>query len=342
MKRHARILATGCLLIWSVIPQLSVAETCRLKIDSYLGQTLDARWVLDAAGDKLAEMRFRHASSAHYKERNLPYTDLHRRILVEPVLSAVPAYVAISSIGVLNQKMSTVLLEIDTAEAVRFEPCHIRLTRAPIIEPEVSPKRTLTAPEILSKLLVLLSADQGLTHAEVMAELRSLQTDDFMRSGERRLIVALRENSVDKEFTEGLRALMTFEEEQLFSQKLERGATAAVTNILFSVSGKPLLNRLLQEGLTERLTDDGAVSAEMLQRQLSVLENQLAYAQSETVRSEEIPIVSRPHEQSTWKAKFYQWVALPYFWWGLAMVSGVGFLMVIGRYIVHNRRHESE
>lgn len=337
MRRYWQLVASGCLLTAASDLPAFADERCQLVADSYLGQILDARLPLGAVSANQKNTRVGHALPDNYKHHGIPYTEMHERILVEPILSGESSYVAISSIGVFNQKEMTVLFEINSNGDVRFKPCDISATPAPVIKPESLPERVLTAPEILSKLLVLLGIQQDFTQAEIMAELRRLRSSDPLRPDERRLIIALSEKDLDKSFMKGLRALMTFEEEQLFEQNLKHGAVVAVTDSLFSLAGKSLLNRLMRQGLPQKPLESKAVSTQVLQQQLAAMGNQLAYVRSEAMLQDNKAAIAAEPRGNLVLEIFYQWAALPYTWWGIALVSGMIFVALIGRYIARRR-----
>ena len=342
MRRSWRIL---CLLVVLLnFPQVFAAEFCQLEIESYLGKILDARLILDA-GKVDSNTQFRHATQSDYQKNNLPYDDLHRRILIESVSSAAPPYIAISSIGVINQASFAVLLKVETEQQVRFEPCHISLAKVPVIEPKVRPKPVLSPSQILSRLLTLLSSGRGLTRAEAMSELQHLQMKTSAHAGEQRFIISLQgdplEDHLDEEFIIGLRALMTPEEEKLFAQSVsEHGTVATVLDVLFSTPDRLLLSRLLQKGLTEVVANNGAASAEILQQQLAVLENQLARSQSEAFRPDMAIVTPPPKESIVQKMQLQRWILSFKFWLGLSAVCASVFFIVIGRYISCRRSHE--
>ena len=317
---------------------IAAAQLGDIRIDSHRGKILDARISLIGALQEDSPFLFRQASVEAYQQHQVEYSKLHTRLLIDPVLSGNPPYIAISSIGAVNRKEFTVVLENLSANPVQFKQYKITLLPPPNIVPLPKKNRIISPAEVLWQLLTLLGPQRGLTRAQAMAELNYLRDGGLSSAGGQHLIFHLHENKISQELISGFKKFLTAEERQLFNQALGQGASAAITKTLLTPAGQSILSRLLDEGIASAAQWDSdseqTVSADMPGK-LQALKNRIVEIESvEKFKTETMTAVMKPAAQAKLPSA-RPWLLSRRTWVMVASVWAVFFLLALFRLVRH-------
>ena len=325
--KSLRLFLIGVLVV--AAGAVHAVELGKLQVDSVVGRILDSRIVLDESEkDRASRHQFRQASEDQYKKMQLDYTELHRRILVEPVFSALPPYLAVSSIGAVNRSVFTVVIEVLTDTQSRFKPYQFVLDDMQEVQVVPPRPKTLSASEVLFLLLGMLASNHGLEKATAMAELRQLQSGGDTAAGYERLIIGLSDDAVSPAFIDGLSMLMTADEKKRFDEDLTQSKAVAVTSALFSLRGRLLLSRLLDQGIAGAIDSGGEAKPEAAQEQMRSLQNRLAELEAQIAEPRRMPVQQEVSDVSEGKAAG-RWLLSRSFWLGTSLFCMLAFLALI-------------
>ena len=279
-------------MAWPVRPVLAF-ELGDLTVDSHVGEILAAR--IEVFGEIEALSTVEIAAPEIFIKEHVGWRPFHERLVIEPVMSAYPPYLSLSSIGFIKRQHFGLVIAVTQNNQATYTTYRVTLKPRVSLSGSASPEESLSAPEVLSVLVAQLGSNGKVPAVSVFTEL--VRVGDGRDSGGGIKMPVLRiEDEPETAFINGLLALMTPAERQRFDSLRARQSTTkdVVLALLFDPPGS-LLKRLLWKGrhTRELLPREGQEThlKQMRENNLALQNEVLALrSQLEVLRDQRLPV----------------------------------------------------
>ncbi len=334
-------------MAWPVRPVLAF-ELGDLTVDSHVGEILAAR--IEVFGEIEALSTVEIAAPEIFIKEHVGWRPFHERLVVEPVVSAHPPYLSLSSIGFIKRQHFGLIIAVTQNDQVTYTTYRVVLKPRISLSGSASPEESLSAPEVLSALVAQLGANGKVPDVSVFTELVRVGDDGREDEGGVKMPVLRFAGEPGTAFVNGLLALMTPVERQRFDSLRARQSTTkdVILALLFDPPGS-LLKRLLREGrhTRELLPREGQeMHLKQMQENNLALQNEVLALQSEleVLQEQRVPVpeMSVDTDSPDVDFRFFQenWTILltkrP--WQVLAAVAFVLTLVVLGQWLRARRK----
>ncbi len=217
-----------------------------LTVDSHVGEILVAR--IEILGEMTELPVVRIAAPEIFHDKHVRRYPFHERLVVELVPSASSPYVVLRSIGFIERQNFGLVLAVTQNGQVGYTTYRVTLKPRVFLSGLASPEEILSAPEMLSVLVVQLGSNGKVPAVAIFTELMRINGDHDGEDGVKVPVLRMT-NEPETGFINGLLALMTPTERRRFDSLSASLNTRRdlILELLFDSPGG-LLGRLLREG----------------------------------------------------------------------------------------------